>query len=531
MRSRCGRSRPRATARLGPTFGELDFGLHRLTLARHPTRPRPVGRRRGPDGGVALEAEEKPDEHDRHGIRREDGDVVRQHAVQQPKRHARREDQEVGPGQVIGRPAAPRASDLGEPRRSGEHASDEAEVLHAHVVLPRTMSEVGWGRVGPCIRPAARKAHSRPKAKRSWCTVVSPGVLIADSSMSSKPTTATSFGTSTSAERNACIAPRARTSVAARIPHRTPGSQTSRNDSAAALPAVRLLPACSSWRTVDQSMPAARSAAAPAGDSVSELLADERTADDGEATKPEIHEVLRGETTAAEVVGRDVRDRRHAARGPDGDDREAPFDRGEERRIVGRERPSDEGIDCGVAHAAPRAWSRRVDDLQREVRLVGTLRDAAHEQGGTGIGERVRDADVDEDAEHLGRATSQRSTDRTRAAVVELGGCGEDTLPGRRRHDVGPAVHVGHRHPRHAGSRRDVIESGAGSSHPWRLYGYKAGWCKRDRGFSGSAGRTGQNPGHVLDQLGATVERSTVDHVECDIGVAVVDPLAARCFP
>ena len=47
-----------------------------------------------------------------------------------------------------------------------------------------------------------------------------------------------------------------------------------------------------------------------------------------EATKPEIHEVLRGEATAAEVVGRDIGDRRHAALGPDGNDREAPFDRG-----------------------------------------------------------------------------------------------------------------------------------------------------------------------------------------------------------
>ena len=78
-------------------------------------------------------------------------------------------------------------------------------------------------------------------------------------------------------------------------------------------------------------MPADRSAAAPPRDSVGELLADERTADDGEATKSEIHEVLRGEATAAEVVGRDIGDRQHAAFGPDGNDREAPFDRAQAR--------------------------------------------------------------------------------------------------------------------------------------------------------------------------------------------------------
>ena len=49
-------------------------------------------------------------------------------------------------------------------------------------------------------------------------------------------------------------------------------------------------------------MPAALSPA-PAGDSLSELVAHERAADEREPTDPAVREVLRGETTAAEVVG------------------------------------------------------------------------------------------------------------------------------------------------------------------------------------------------------------------------------------
>src|SRR5205809_2596967 len=43
----------------------------------------------------------------------------------------------------------------------------------------------------------------------------------------------------------------------------------------------------------------------------------------------------------------------------------------------------------------------------------------------------------------------------------------------------------------------------------------------------GAARRPGQNRRSVLEQLDAPVERPAVDHVESDIGIAVVDPLPA----
>src|SRR5207247_7979323 len=43
----------------------------------------------------------------------------------------------------------------------------------------------------------------------------------------------------------------------------------------------------------------------------------------------------------------------------------------------------------------------------------------------------------------------------------------------------------------------------------------------------GAARRPGENRRSVLEQLDATVERPALDHVESDIGIAVVDPLPA----
>src|SRR5947208_8857704 len=43
----------------------------------------------------------------------------------------------------------------------------------------------------------------------------------------------------------------------------------------------------------------------------------------------------------------------------------------------------------------------------------------------------------------------------------------------------------------------------------------------------GAARRPGQNRRSVLEQLDAPVERPAVDHVESDIGIAVVAPLPA----
>ena len=46
-------------------------------------------------------------------------------------------------------------------------------------------------------------------------------------------------------------------------------------------------------------------------------------------------------------------------------------------------------------------------------------------------------------------------------------------------------------------------------------------------GRCGQAARLSQNRRDVLEQLGATVEGAAADHLERDVGIAVVDPLLA----